>query len=233
MSDEKNIYQRINEAGKALLGRIPKDGWNGEQKYKFTSHDGAVEFVRPSLMDAGIVFAMTCKDSAVVCHERQTQYGMKYLYEASAMFECAMINIDKPDDRHTFVVPAHALDYSDKALGKAISYAKKYALLAMCGLLLATGEDTDSDSNGLGDDTKPKTTPPKSPPKSPKPPADTEREKAKRILWNAAKGYGHDDKTLNTFCQAAGLPDLKDMTADQMKKALDLLHMSNEGAQNG
>jgi hypothetical protein len=221
MSDEKNIYQRINEAGKALLGRIPKDGWNGEQKYKFTSHDGAVEFVRPSLMDAGIVFAMTCKDSAVVCHERQTQYGMKYLYEASAMFECAMINIDKPDDRHTFVVPAHALDYSDKALGKAISYAKKYALLAMCGLLLATGEEYEADKTSPGNETPPPQKP-KAPPQ--KKESDSVKEIAKRAAWNAAKKAGivsvnADKPKLQEYAITNGINvPLDDMTAAELNE---------------
>jgi hypothetical protein len=50
----------------------------------------------------------------------------------------AVVNIDDPTDRAVLPIEAHALDQGDKAPGKAMSYATKYAMLKL--LSLETGE---------------------------------------------------------------------------------------------
>ena len=52
------------------------------------------------------------------------------------------MNAETPAERITIVIEAHAMDNADKAPGKAISYAKKYAVLKL--FEIETGEDEES-----------------------------------------------------------------------------------------
>ena len=52
------------------------------------------------------------------------------------------MNADDPTDRLTIVIESHAMDNADKAPGKAVSYANKYALLKL--FEIETGEDEES-----------------------------------------------------------------------------------------
>jgi hypothetical protein len=60
-------------------------------------------------------------------------------YEAT--YDVAFINCDDPAHRVTLRIEAHALDQGDKAPGKAISYATKYAMLKLFSI--ETGEDDE------------------------------------------------------------------------------------------
>jgi hypothetical protein len=186
-------------------------------------------------MEAGIVFVMTCKSSEITQQEKASQYGTKILYNASVMFECAMINIDSPADRHIFDVPAYAFDYSDKALGKAISYAKKYALLAMCGLLLATGDDSEADKTSPGaEPPRKQATKPATPPETKQ--ADKVKDVAKQSLWKTAKKFNLADiPKLEAYAAANGINvPLSDMTAKDMNTLEGILIVNetktNEGS---
>ena len=61
-------------------------------------------------------------------------------YDATYSFD--FVNADDPTDRLTIVIESHAMDNADKAPGKALSYAKKYALLKL--FEIETGEDEES-----------------------------------------------------------------------------------------
>jgi hypothetical protein len=52
-----------------------------------------------------------------------------------------VVNADDPTDKFSIEIEAHALDHGDKAPGKALSYAKKYAVLKL--LDIETGEDEE------------------------------------------------------------------------------------------
>jgi len=62
------------------------------------------------------------------------------LYEAT--FQIEFVNMDEPTDRIVTQQTAHALDNGDKAPGKAMSYATKYAILKLFNI--ETGEDEES-----------------------------------------------------------------------------------------
>lgn len=62
------------------------------------------------------------------------------LYEGR--YEFNFVNIDKPEDRITVPVVAHASDSGDKAPGKCLTYAAKQAVLKL--LWLETGENDES-----------------------------------------------------------------------------------------
>lgn len=146
-----NIYQRINEVRKAI-GYVQKDkdvGF-GKSSYRAVTHDAVTGMVREALIKQGVVIvpsvissefhpaemvaAMSDKGEIVTTSAKQR------LYEAE--YQIDFVNIDKPEDKVTMRQCAHALDNGDKAPGKAMSYATKYAILKMFNI--ETGEDEES-----------------------------------------------------------------------------------------
>ncbi|MFY9326476.1 MAG: ERF family protein [Georgfuchsia sp.] len=140
MSD-RNLYQRINEVRKAVA-YIQKDKSvsTGGGSYKAVTHDTVTAMVRGPMIEAGIV----CYPYLVQSMMNAKEEGSKQArYDATYDFE--FINCDKPEDRLTIRIQAHAMDNADKAPGKALSYAKKYAMLKL--FELETGEDEESRYN--------------------------------------------------------------------------------------
>jgi hypothetical protein len=66
----------------------------------------------------------------------------------AARFEIDFVNCDEPDQKITLPAEAHANDHGDKAPGKAISYATKYAILKLFNI--ETGEDDESRTEPYG-----------------------------------------------------------------------------------
>lgn len=133
-----NIYQKINEVRKAL-NYIQKDKSvsTGGGSYKAVTHDAVTALARKHFIDQGIV----CVPNLVESHSDQKEDGAKQSrYRATYTFD--FVNCDKPEDKITVRIEAHAMDNADKAPGKAISYAKKYAVLKL--LEIETGEDEES-----------------------------------------------------------------------------------------
>jgi hypothetical protein len=134
-----NILQRVNAVQKEVA-YIQKDRSvsTGGGSYKAVSHDAVTAMLRPHLIKHGIVYTTTLADE---CHFDSKEEGSKQrLFRAT--FTICFASIDKPEDRIFVTLPAHALDNGDKAPGKAISYATKYALLKV--FALETGEDEES-----------------------------------------------------------------------------------------
>ena len=143
-----NIYQRINEVRKAIA-YIQKDKAvsTGGGSYKAVTHDAVTALVREHMVAQGIVSWPNLVDSNSVPKEEGSK---QFRYEATYDFTFA--NIDEPADCLHIRIQAHAMDNADKAPGKALSYAKKYAMLKL--FELETGEDEESRYNpeGLEDD---------------------------------------------------------------------------------
>jgi hypothetical protein len=137
----RNIYQRIS-AVQAEIGYIQKDRTvstgAGTVGYKAVSHDVVIAMVRPHLIKHGIVVATSLAGDTKF--DPAPEGSKQRLF--SAEFVVSFINIDNPDDRLVVMLPAHALDNGDKAPGKAISYATKYAILKT--FALETGDDEES-----------------------------------------------------------------------------------------
>ena len=134
-----NIYQRINAVRKAI-NYIQKDksvsaGTAGS--YRAVTHDAVTGMIRQHLVEHGIIIAPTLIDS--VFHAKEDGAKQR-LYSAS--YDVRFINMDAPDECVTIRIEAHALDNGDKAPGKAISYATKYAILKLFNI--ETGEDEES-----------------------------------------------------------------------------------------
>lgn len=134
-----NIYQRINEVRKAIT-YIQKDksvSAGPAGSYRAVTHDAVTGMIRQHLVEHGVIIAPTLIES--VFHPKE-EGAKQRLYSAS--YDVRFINMDAPDECVTIRIEAHALDNGDKAPGKAISYATKYAILKLFNI--ETGEDEES-----------------------------------------------------------------------------------------
>ena len=133
-----NIYQRINAVRKAI-GYIQKDKSvsTGGGSYKAVTHDAVTGMIRQHLIEQGIVIVPS--QTTGVFHQKEPEAKQR-LYEAS--YVVRFVNEEKPDDFIEVNVFSHALDNGDKAPGKAISYATKYAMLKLFSI--ETGDDEES-----------------------------------------------------------------------------------------
>jgi len=111
MSEQKNIYQRINDviAEKVYVKRGSAGQGTG------VLYDEVIALLSPLLVKHGIVFSV---EKAGEARKRENAKG-NYIYESD--FNVHYINIDNPTDRFTTLVEAHAMDAGDKAPGKAIT----------------------------------------------------------------------------------------------------------------
>lgn len=141
MSNEKtlNLYQRINEIRKKV-DYIQKDkkvsaGTSGS--YQAVTHDAVTGILREHMITFGVVcipLLVSSKANDRVGDSKQFRYDATYSFD--------FVNCDVPQEKLTIVIEAHAMDNADKAPGKALSYAKKYAVLKL--FEIETGEDDES-----------------------------------------------------------------------------------------
>lgn len=133
-----NLFQRIN-AVRTKIAYVQKDKSvsTGGGSYKAVTHDQVTAMVRQHMMDSGIV----CFPALVESQSLPKEEGSKqFRYEAT--YDFTFVNAEVPEDRLTIRIQAHAMDNADKAPGKALSYAKKYAVLKL--FEIETGEDEES-----------------------------------------------------------------------------------------
>lgn len=140
---ELNIYQRINAVMKDV-SYVQKDRAvsGGGANYKAVTHDQAVSVIRASLVNHGIVIEPVQRSGEFLqMRDLNLPQPVKMgLY--SGCYDVHFVNIDKPEERTTISVEAHANDNGDKAPGKAMTYAVKTAILKQ--FTLETGEDDES-----------------------------------------------------------------------------------------
>ena len=133
-----NIFQRINNVRKKI-GYVQKDKAvsTGGGSYKDVTHDAVTGMVRNALIEEGVIIVPSVIEA--IFHPKEPEAKQR-LYEAT--YEIAFVNMDDPQDRIVTRQNAHALDNGDKAPGKAMSYATKYAILKLFNI--ETGEDEES-----------------------------------------------------------------------------------------
>lgn len=138
-----NLFQRINEVRKSI-DYIKKDktvsaGAGGN--YMAVTHDMVTAMVRPHMIAQGIVcYPSFVHGETIQPPPKADGKDRQLRYEATYDFTFA--NIEDPKDCIVIRIQAHANDSGDKAPGKAISYAKKYAILKL--FEIETGDDEES-----------------------------------------------------------------------------------------
>ena len=143
--NEKNIYQRLAEVMKAVT-YVKKD--RKVETYMAVTYDQVVAACRAELVKAGVlVYPEQMASEMLIKRDVKNDVKM-HLY--SGTYNVHFVNIDKPDDRVTVIINAHANDNGDKAPGKCATYAVKTAVLKV--LLLETGENDESRAEPEGID---------------------------------------------------------------------------------
>lgn len=134
-----NIYQRINEVRKAC-DYLRKEK-RVDNQYLVIQHDQVTGAIRESLIDQGIIVVPNLVgESKMVPTGTTTAKGVPFMrYEAT--YCLSFVNMDEPLEVVNVNIEAHAIDHGDKAPGKAISYATKYAFLKL--LSIETGEQEE------------------------------------------------------------------------------------------
>lgn len=131
---DANIYQRLALVRKGVE-YIQKD--KAVQGYMAVTHDMVTAHVRDYLDKYGVLTLQSLQKSTTVDTGMVTQKGAPIIrYEAT--YEIGFVNVDRPEERVIVLTEAHANDTGDKAPGKAMSYAMKYAFLKT--LNIETGE---------------------------------------------------------------------------------------------
>lgn len=133
-----NLFQRINEVRKSI-DYIKKDKSvsTGGGSYQAVTHDQVTAMVRDHMVKHGIVsYPILVEGKSTPKEEGAKQFR----YEAT--YDFVFANIDDASDKICLRIQAHAMDNADKAPGKALSYAKKYAVLKL--FEIETGEDDES-----------------------------------------------------------------------------------------
>lgn len=137
MNDKLNIYQRLNKV-REKVSYLQKDA--SVQGYKAITHDAVTSAVRGWFIEHGIMITPSQTESSVV-DVGETKSGTTII-RYSGWYDVRFLNTEDPQDSFVVTVEAHAMDQGDKAPGKAMSYAVKYAMLKV--LNIETGESEES-----------------------------------------------------------------------------------------
>ncbi len=139
----RNIYQRINAVMKEVR-YVQKENKKVNNQYTFVSHDGVSAALHMPMAENGIVFVPTVEEIIQESFESKNSKNDTIVSNKTMIkMKLSFINADNPED--FFFVHYHGMAYdnSDKGIGKAISYAVKYALLKV--FCLETGDDIEKD----------------------------------------------------------------------------------------
>lgn len=139
-----NLFQRINEVRKST-DYIRKDksvSAGAGSSYKAVTHDQVTGMVRDHMVTHGIVCYPVLVESFSNSKEVNAQMETAKQFRYDATYDFHFVNIDDPKDELVIRIQSHAMDNGDKAPGKALSYAKKYAILKL--FEIETGEDEES-----------------------------------------------------------------------------------------
>lgn len=143
-----NIYEKMIEATKRI-STVAKnlDVETGKGKsYKAVSEADVLRAVKPIEEDLGIYsypFKREIIDSGTMTSK--TQYGETQRLFMRAETVYRFVNAEKPEEFIDITSWGDGVDSQDKAPGKAMTYADKYALLK--AYKIQTGDDPDKDAS--------------------------------------------------------------------------------------
>ena len=132
MSESLNLYQRINKVMESM-GAVGKQGRvDYGEKYAFHRIDDIDDKLRVALIEHGVVCTIVdIHNMKVEYFTEKDKHGKdRGAWSAECTITIELVNADKPDERTSIMGWGQGLDYSDKATGKAVSYASKSAYLS-------------------------------------------------------------------------------------------------------
>ena len=143
-----NIFKKMKEATEKI-GRVAKnlEVGSGRNMYKAVSEADVLDAVKPIEAELGIYSYPY--DREVIYQDMVTvKYGENERVNAFFRIKVVyrFVNIDNPEEYIDIVSYGDGVDSQDKAPGKAMTYADKYALLK--AYKIETGDDPDKDLSG-------------------------------------------------------------------------------------
>lgn len=150
MSNELNLYQRLSKI-MADVKYIQKEDKKVNNQYTFVSHDAVTAKCRQAFIDHGVFVRPSIIEHEASWYDTKVEKWIdkkKQIVDVKSLrtevhIEVEFINIDDPKDSMKIASIGYGLDTQDKGIGKAYSYAYKYALLKT--LMLETGDDPEKD----------------------------------------------------------------------------------------
>lgn len=148
-----NIYQRMMKAT-ADINRVAKNlkvDISKNQSYKAVSEADVLEAVKPVEEKFGIysypVKRVIIKDDTYTTKSSYNgNESEKTTFFLRLEVTYRFVNVDKPDEFVDITTYGDGVDTQDKAPGKAMTYADKYALLK--AYKIQTGDDPDASASG-------------------------------------------------------------------------------------
>lgn len=135
---KKNLHSKLAEV-MAEVGRVPKNGENKQQGYKYVTESDLADAVRQHLSDRGVMLFMHV-ESCELIPVQSKQGGSGYVADVSTRHEFVD---SESGDTYSFTMHGTGIDYpGDKAVYKALTGAVKYALMKT--FLIATGDDPEA-----------------------------------------------------------------------------------------
>ena len=140
----EKIHAVTSEIGKVQMSLDVDTGNN--RSYKAISINDVVDSLTPLLTKYRLIVKPTVKE---IVEQYQitttTKYGEKQQFYVRMKATYAIVNIDDPEDFIVTCGYGDGIDSGDKATGKAITYARKYALIDAFNL--SKGEDPDREAS--------------------------------------------------------------------------------------
>ena len=131
--DKTGLYRKLLQAQRSVE-TVRKDGVNTFHKYRYATEAAVLETAKRALNDAGLVYYTNTR--LVASDVRGEQ---RYATVELTLFVC-----DPDTGEHIeSTMPGEGVNKGDKAVYKAITGAKKYALLKLLGI--ATEDDPEND----------------------------------------------------------------------------------------
>lgn len=142
------VYEKIQQV-MGSVNYLNKDGFveTGKGKgYKALTDEKVLGAVRPALVSAGLVILpvkmeQQRTDEQVKAYDGSTKTNR--ITDVAVTYR--IINVEDPKDYVEVVSAGTGVDTQDKGIGKAMTYAKKYAILN--SFLIPSGEDTNQISS--------------------------------------------------------------------------------------
>ena len=146
--EAKTVYEKILDV-MSEVGYLNKDGFveTGKGKgYKALTDEKVLTAIRPVMVKHRLIMLPVSMDHRRVDEKVKDYQGNEKTNRITDVdMTFRIINVDDPKDYVDVVSSGTGVDTQDKGIGKAMTYAKKYALLN--SYMVPSGEDTDQISS--------------------------------------------------------------------------------------
>jgi len=139
-----NLYERLNAIANEV-GYVNKNlvVQLGAHSYNAVGEADVLAAVKPLEKKYGVYSYPLERE--IIAAEKTTDSNGRASYFERIKVTYRFLNVDNPEEHIDIVSFGDGIDPSDKSVGKAMTYADKYALLKAYKIM--TGEDPDSDPN--------------------------------------------------------------------------------------